>query len=240
MTVRQTQGMQRPLSIGFRGWFLLVTAGLTGTIPPATAFGAEAAEVTPLAFSAEVIRTRPDKKSQNQTRGRLHVSPEAIRGESQRNGVTVIMIHHTARKTVWTLIPSQKSYTERTGVESARPPLPDEPNSPCRHDKNLICRQTGTETIDGRRTLRWEIGTRGSDHRETLQAHLWIDPRLGMAIRERYADGLSVELSNIQEGPQPPELFTVPENFQKTASTPSAQTPPQSGTHPPAGGQSSP
>ncbi|MBF0271651.1 MAG: hypothetical protein HQL98_06290 [Magnetococcales bacterium] len=241
MTIRTTQKVRRKPQGLFQGMAALALIGLLGGITPEIACGAEAAEAAPpvmVSFSADVTRTRLDKKMQ--TRGRMYVSPEGIRGESQRNGVAVVMIHHTARKTVWTLIPSQKSYTERTGVEPARPPLPDEANSPCRHDKSLICRQVGMENLEGRRTLHWEIRMRGPDNRESLQAHLWIDPRLGMAIREQYADGLSVELSHIQEGPQPSELFVIPENFQKTALDSTPQTPPSAGGNSPPTGPSTP
>ncbi|MEO5347040.1 MAG: hypothetical protein H7834_11770 [Magnetococcus sp. YQC-9] len=125
------------------------------------------------------------------------------------------MIHNTPEKTIHTLFPNQKLYTERKGVTQTRPPLPDDPTSPCRTDKTLICRPIGTDTIDSRKTIHWEIVQRGPDHREISQAHLWIDPRLGIAIRERYADGLQVELANIQEGTQPVELFQIPKDYQK-------------------------
>ncbi|WP_420903556.1 hypothetical protein [Candidatus Magnetaquiglobus chichijimensis] len=127
------------------------------------------------------------------------------------------MIHLAKEKTLWILLPKQKTYSERKGVSQNRPPLPDDPDGPCRRDKSLICRQVGTEKIDSRQTIHWEISQRGPDQREIPQAHLWIDPRLGIAIREQYMDGLQVELSNIQEGTQPVELFQIPKDYQKQA-----------------------
>ncbi|MBF0341789.1 MAG: hypothetical protein HQL95_12640 [Magnetococcales bacterium] len=200
---------------------MLRTLMICGILANLTVPMAQAAETDGIAFSAEVIRTRGDKRTQ--TRGKLHVSPEGIRGETTRNGTPVIMIHNTARKTVWMVQPAKKSYTERTGVEQKRPALPDETGSPCRMDKNVLCRQVGTEQIEGRRVVHWEIAQRGPDNREIPQAHLWVDPRLKMAIRERYADGMQVELTSIQEGPQPAELFVVPVDFQKI--TPEAPQP---------------
>ncbi|MBF0628065.1 MAG: hypothetical protein HQL91_07575 [Magnetococcales bacterium] len=215
--------MMKPLD----SWLLRIGGALLlttlGPLVPA-----QAADADLLSFSADVVRSRADKKSPV-TRGKLYVSPEAIRGEGPRNGVLVVRIHHPHRKLVHILIPSQKIYSEQTGIEESFPPLPDDPQSPCRTDKKMICRQVGNEMIDGRRTFHWEIATRGADNRESFQAHLWIDPRLKMAIRERYADGLTVELNNIQEAPQSLELFVVPQDFQKV--TP-ASPPPAPGDAP--------
>ncbi|MBF0614421.1 MAG: hypothetical protein G8237_05800 [Magnetococcales bacterium] len=177
------------------------------------------AEPNPISFSAEVTRSRADKKGVS-TRGKIHVSPEAIRGETTNKGITTILIHHTTRKTVWILNPSQKNYLERPTTDAGRPPLPDDPNSPCRRDKQILCRQIGPETVENRQTIHWEILTRTADHREHSQTHLWIDPRLRFALREHHADGLIVELTQIQEGVQPAELFQIPQDFQKIAPAP--------------------
>ncbi|MBF0416634.1 MAG: hypothetical protein HQL86_00075 [Magnetococcales bacterium] len=197
--------LKRP-SLSWTGILLLLTL----SAPPLMA------ESVTIPFSADVTRSRPDKKNPH-SRGKMFVSKDGVRGESLRDGIQIVMIYPAIEKTTWILAPDQKIYSERKGISPSRPFLPDDPNSPCRRDKSLICRAIGTEKIDSRQTIHWEIAQRGPDHLEIPQAHLWIDTRLGIAIRERYADGLQVELSNIQEGPQPVELFQIPKDYQKQA-----------------------
>ncbi|MEO5334709.1 MAG: DUF4412 domain-containing protein [Magnetococcus sp. YQC-5] len=184
----------------------------------------ESPESRMVSFSADVKRLLTDRKTT--VMGKLFVSPEGIRSETVRNGMPVILIHKPTRKTIWTVFPNEKSYMERTGIAISRPPLPDEAESPCRTNKGFMCRQVGTETLLGRSVMHWEIVIKGPE-RDVPHAHLWVDTRLQIAIREHYADGLVVELTNIQEGPQPATLFAIPTEYQKVAppaeATPSTQ-----------------
>ncbi|MBF0296224.1 MAG: hypothetical protein HQL96_13630 [Magnetococcales bacterium] len=197
---------------------------------PSAAFGGEmtARQSAILPFSADV--TRMEKNRKGSDKGRMYVSPEGIRTESERDGVRIALLHRPERKSVATLFPDQKSYMENVvSVALSRPPLPDEPESPCRSGKAFVCRQVAREMLNGRAVIHWEIVMKGPD-REFPHAHLWVDPRLRIAIRESYADGLTVELTNIQEGEQPASLFTIPEEYRKMAPTVEPATAPEKRT----------
>ncbi|MBF0127505.1 MAG: hypothetical protein HQM02_09875 [Magnetococcales bacterium] len=178
----------------------------------------EAGVAPVVSFSAEVTRIQGNPKTTST--GKMYVSPEGIRTESVRDGVSIALLHKPEQKKVLTLFPAQKNYMENeVGVTLSRPPLPDEPDSPCRTNKAFKCRQVGQEKVNGRAVIHWEIVIQGQD-REVPHAHLWIDPRLLIAIRELYPDGLSVELSNIQEGTQASQLFSVPGDYEKIVTAP--------------------
>ncbi len=165
-----------------------------------------------VSFSAEVIRSQTGKSKQIST-GRMYVSPDGIRTETVQQKKTVWMIFKPAMKTVWTLFPEQKSYFERTNYALDRPPLPAEAESPCRLP-TFSCNKIGQELVEGRLTNHWQIELR--DKKGTKpHANLWVDFRLKLAIVEKYADGLTVRMKQIQEGPQPPSLFQIPQGFHK-------------------------
>lgn len=70
----------------------------------------------------------------------------------------------------------------------------------------------GTEAVGGRNTEKWEmVVTRSSG--ETVRSQQWYDPELSMAIREQLPGGFSRELTNIQVGKQPDNLFQVPADY---------------------------
>ena len=56
----------------------------------------------------------------------------------------------------------------------------------------------------------WEA-VQGIDGR-ILTGHLWVDSRLGRIIKVESPGG-SIELQDVQEVPQPIELFTIPSNY---------------------------
>ncbi|MBF0180141.1 MAG: hypothetical protein HQM03_08965 [Magnetococcales bacterium] len=176
-------------------------------------------------FTAEV--TRMEKNRKRIDKGRMYVSAAGIRTESERDGVKIALLHRPERKTVATLFPDQKSYMENeVPVALSRPPLPDDLESPCRSGKALVCRPVAKETVNGRAVIHWELVLKNSD-RELPHAHLWVDPRLRIAIRESYADGLTVELTNIQEGEPSASLFTIPDEYRKMAPTVEPPTAPE-------------
>ena len=71
------------------------------------------------------------------------------------------------------------------------------------------CKKLGSERLNGRNTQKWEItSTRGG------KGYLWVDPRLAFVIRMQDQEGLT-ELRNIEEGPQPPNLFELPAGYRR-------------------------
>ena len=163
-------------------------------------------------FSAEIIR-RDTSSQEPSSRGKIYVGRNGIRTEANQNRQPVWMIFRPDSKIVWTLFPEQRMYMERIGLSLERPPLPEEDNSPCRN-KNFVCKKNGWQTIDNRPVVHWTIDLLGPKGK-TFYAQLWVDPKLNIAIRESYADGLIVEMHNIHEKPQADSLFELPQGYQK-------------------------
>ncbi|MBF0428870.1 MAG: hypothetical protein HQL94_08110, partial [Magnetococcales bacterium] len=69
-----------------------------------------AASKESVSFSADVTRFQADRKTS--TTGKLFVGPDGVRSESIHEGTAITLIHKLAQKTVLTLLPGQKSYTE--------------------------------------------------------------------------------------------------------------------------------
>lgn len=188
----------------YRWWPLLIA------LLPALSEAVEPQKI--VEFSAEVTRndaTHPDTP----TTGMMYVGQSAIRTETRQEKQAVWMIFKPSTKLVWTVFPSQRTYMERTGLSLEWPPLPEDKNSPCR-TKQFRCNKVGTEMVNERSTLHWRIDLVG-EKGESVYAHLWVDPRLNMAIREQYADGLTVEMRHIREAPQEAHLFELPADYKK-------------------------
>ncbi|MBF0425242.1 MAG: hypothetical protein HQL66_05445, partial [Magnetococcales bacterium] len=166
-------------------------------------------------FSAHVARTHPTDTTQVGS-GMMYVGAQAIRTESNVRNQAVRVILRSDTNEIWVLFPDRKSYLKQQGPVSSRPPLPDEAASPCQTDKSYVCRRLGNARINNRDTQHWAI-TRTNAQGIQENTQLWIDPRLQVAIKELYHDGGMVELTDIREGVQNPDLFKVPSDFQPMA-----------------------
>lgn len=71
----------------------------------------------------------------------------------------------------------------------------------------------GVEKLQGREVEKWEmVMTQGAQQQRSTR---WFDPQLNLAIKEQNPGGYLRELRNIQVGPQPPALFTIPSDYRK-------------------------
>lgn len=190
---------------------------LTTAVAPANELGVE--------FAANVVRSNTKQPDSN-TKGRIVVGRDAFRTEGSNNNHMVHMIYLPAQQKVWVLFPEQKRYMVQEKVEVKRPPLPHEPESPCRTDANYECRNLGAVQIGDRSTYRWQVSVKNGN--QTQVATLWVDSRLPIAIREEYDDGTVVEMVGIVEGPQGTTPFTVPQDYQLMTAT-AASPPPGDG-----------
>lgn len=174
-------------------------------------------------FSADVRTTTP--RHQTLT-GKLYFSGNNVRiqmsmpaGEGGRAGMgsqESIVIHNMSRNVTYMLLPQQRMYMEVHGNEIAGPGRPPEwkaydPSNPCANKPGVTCKKVGTETVNGRTCDRWEFTGKNPDSNETV----WIDQKTHIPIKRQGADGSVFELTNINEGPQPADLFEVPAGYQK-------------------------
>jgi hypothetical protein len=164
-------------------------------------------------FSADVIRVIPGKPK-TVSRGRMYVSRFGIRTEGTKKSQPVVFIFRPKKKVVWTLLPAQKLYEERLGLVVKRPPLPMDPNSPCKIDKGVVCQLLGNVIFNKRKVEHWLISRRTPKKLIPI-VQLWIDRKLKVALREKFLDGMTIELQNLQEKAQKIKLFVVPKEYKK-------------------------
>lgn len=165
-------------------------------------------------FSAVAVQIMPDKK---ETVAKLYVGDGQMRtemGEGEQRRITIV---NQQRNTAWMLNPSRQQYVELKGPAQAnvpsRPPLPGEAGSPCGKQTDLTCVKVGAEKVNGRNTEKWQIVMSQGDQK--LRSVVWVDRGLGMPVREELPGGYVRELRDIQEGPQDPSLFEVPNDYER-------------------------
>jgi hypothetical protein len=73
----------------------------------------------------------------------------------------------------------------------------------------------GKDKLNDREVERWQVTAKQGN--QTQQSTEWIDPKLGVVVRQEPSQGQATELRNIQAGSQPDKLFTVPQDYQKRA-----------------------
>lgn len=71
---------------------------------------------------------------------------------------------------------------------------------------------SGTETVNQRKTEKWEISMTGPDGSSRV-SYQWYDPELAVNVREEQPGVYTRNLTDIKPGPQPASLFEVPAGF---------------------------
>jgi len=93
-------------------------------------------------------------------------------------------------------------------------------------------RPTGTATLNGRLTERWEMSTTYPDG-HAMKVQQWYDPELQFAVREELPGGYFRELRNIKIAPQADHLFTVPAGYRQVQYSPPSPEPRATGAQQP-------
>jgi hypothetical protein len=71
------------------------------------------------------------------------------------------------------------------------------------------CTKVGSDSLNGRSAVKYEgVSSKGE------KSYVWVDTKLRCVVKTDGASG-SIELRNIQEGPQPESLFQVPVGYTK-------------------------
>ena len=85
--------------------------------------------------------------------------------------------------------------------------------------QSMELKMVGTETIGGRGVEKWQM-TSVAPNQAPVQTFQWYDPDLKLSIREEFGGGFVRELTNIQVGAQPDQLFSVPEGYSRMEQPP--------------------
>jgi len=116
-----------------------------------------------------------------------------------------------AEKWEMTLSQQGQSYTMTQWIDQERAmPLRQEmPNQ-----QVMELKMVGPDDLGGRKVEKWEVIM--SQAGKALQSSFqWYDPELKIAIKEERPGGFVREFRNIQVGPQPADLFSLPAGLQK-------------------------
>ena len=134
------------------------------------------------------------------------------------------MLSDSAARSTIMLMPERHVYMDAgaMGAGMADVMRPLNPDDPCPQWRELMkrtgpdkdaewtCRRVGNDTVNGRATVKYEGVSAKGEHR-----YVWIDPKLRYLVKAESDKGNSMELRNIQEGPQPASLFEIPAGYQK-------------------------
>ncbi len=150
------------------------------------------AEQSNIEFSTDAIMSTPyqaDKIS------KMYVSQNAVRTEYTINGQKVIEIVYPEKGMAIMLNPVLKAYKEIRF--NKKPDVISDSKTICESIPNAECKMLGHETIDGRKTEKWQI-INYQNGRPVRSLH-WIDTKRKLALREFYPDGTVVELSMVDK-----------------------------------------
>jgi hypothetical protein len=150
--------------------------------------------------------------------GKVRIEPqdEATPG-SARAGKSIILLDLAAGTSV-VLDVDRKIYFEQSPAMAHRSIATYKPadNTPCEKNPRSTaassCKKSGTEMINGRNTEKWELTTTMAG--KPLTVYVWLDSQWHFIVKQE-TQGMSGELTNIKEAPQPLSLFEIPAGYQK-------------------------
>jgi hypothetical protein len=184
-------------------------------------------------FSADLVATRSGgtgqeggaESGQPMRSQKIFVSNDKIRMEGGQGKGGFVLVDSAAQTAV-VVMPEQKMIMESRGLGNSMQIVTHlDPRDPCpqflaiakkpgfgkksAEDGAWTCKRLGDETIEGRSTEKFEVVSPKGEHQVA-----WIDPDLRFPVKAEGPKGGMV-LKNIQEGPQPAELFVVPADYKK-------------------------
>jgi hypothetical protein len=159
-------------------------------------------------FSSDLVVS--SKEAAGGAKSKIYSNGQKLRLDAGEIPDGSSMIQDLASRATYVLMPSRKQYIEETDrAVLIAPVTPLSAENPCANEKGVTCTKVGIETVQGRLCTKWVYA--GSDDIQML----WLDQKLHLPIRTTHADGTTVSLENLQEGPQDPNLFVIPQDYQK-------------------------
>jgi hypothetical protein len=175
----------------------------------------------PHQFSADLVYDKAGVRTAAHS-GKLNVADRKIRIELPDLAIGFFIVRSDAAAAYF-VKPAQRVFMDaKQTSELTQLLVPVDPDDPCRQWQAMAqiagvtdqgaawrCERIGDESIAGRRTIKYQ----GISPREDRYL-IWIDPRIDFVVKLEANDG-SVEVANIQEGPQPAQLFEIPAGYAK-------------------------
>jgi len=138
-------------------------------------------------FSADTVEMMAGQEPHH---GHLYIGADQVRTDFDMDGDSVIQIIDMARQEAIVINTAQKSFMRRRAPGDSVQPAPSGDANPCAGMQNLVCRETGTEKVNGRLARKYEIS--GAGQQGVMQ--FWIDVERKMPLRQLMPDGSGMEL----------------------------------------------
>ncbi len=150
--------------------------------------------------------------------GKVRIEPlEGAVPGSGASDKAIILLDLTAGTSI-VLDTDRKTYIEQSPAMARRniASFRTADNTPCAKNPNSTgtstCKKVGAETINGRNAEKWELtGTMGG---QTIISRVWLDAQWHFVVKQETM-GMTGELQNIKEAPQPANLFEIPADYHK-------------------------
>jgi hypothetical protein len=173
-------------------------------------------------FSADIVRTKASAQP-TAIAGKLYVSGNKVRIETSDVSDGFFLIDASVPVS-YLVRPSQHVFMDsRQSSQLTQLLVPVDLDDPCRQWQAM----SGIAAVEGQSGA-WECQNLGHKTVGKLDAieyqaswpnsgtmHAWINPQLKWPVRLIMADGTTMELRNIQEQPQPANLFQIPPGYRK-------------------------
>ena len=138
-------------------------------------------------FSTDAIMSAPHQADRV---SKMYVSKNAVRTEYDMKGQKIIEIVYPEKGKAIMLNPLLKAYKEISF--NGKHEVISDSKTICESMKNATCKILGEESIDGRKTEKWQIIRYLNGH--PVRSLHWIDKKRKLALREFFPDGTVVEL----------------------------------------------
>lgn len=149
--------------------------------------------------------------------GRIFFANRHLRMQMNMRGQnTVVIVDSTnpQNPTSTILMPDQHMYMQMSAasVGGMRQRAPHvrvyDPDNPCSGMEGTTCKKVAVETVNGYASDKWEFTGKSTQT-------VWIAQKIHFPVRSVESNGMTVDFTNIHEGPQDPALFTVPDGYRK-------------------------
>jgi hypothetical protein len=173
-------------------------------------------------FSASVITTNSTAETTTEA-GRVLVADGKVRLELPDfpDGYFIV---NPAANSAFFVRPGKRVFMEaRQSSRLAQILVAVDPEDPCQQWQEVAvitgaanpgrpwqCARSKVQSADARGMMQYEV-TAPDAHRYEV----WIDPKIKFPVRIRAEIGTAIEVTNIQEGPQPETAFELPPGFGK-------------------------
>ena len=135
-------------------------------------------------FSAEAVQSVPGRPSMNV---KMFISKKAVRTESTTNGNTLVEIVYPKEKRRILLNQQRKVYVEQKANKTNANKSKKVSNSPCSGIMNATCKKIGSEKINNRNSVKWEMTTQING--KNIKSLYWLDKKYHMPLRLQLHDG---------------------------------------------------